>query len=126
MFVFIDFSFFFLFFFFTAPYIKQCIRNDPKLHECLAAEINHLRPYLIQGNYCEHMLFECCRELLSSMRSTTDTFLIRCVYYLKQVCIEILDIVEMRVWYKNCVYDETSNNTAYVVGYIEYRLTSRR
>ncbi|XP_050443657.1 uncharacterized protein LOC126847461 [Adelges cooleyi] len=31
------------------PYIKQCIRNDPKLNECLAAEINHLRPYLVQG-----------------------------------------------------------------------------
>jgi len=31
------------------PYIKQCLRNDPKLHECLAAEINHLRPYLKEG-----------------------------------------------------------------------------
>ncbi|KAL4089576.1 hypothetical protein QTP88_024590 [Uroleucon formosanum] len=31
------------------PYIKQCIRNDPKLNECLAAEINHLRPYLKEG-----------------------------------------------------------------------------
>jgi len=31
------------------PYIKQCVRNDPKLNECLAAEINHLRPYLKEG-----------------------------------------------------------------------------
>lgn len=36
-------------FVFTAPYIKQCLRNDPKLNECLAAEINHLRPYLREG-----------------------------------------------------------------------------
>lgn len=35
--------------YFTAPYIKQCIRDDPKLNECLAAEINHLRPYLKEG-----------------------------------------------------------------------------
>lgn len=35
--------------FFTAPYIKQCHRNDPKLVDCFIGAIEHLKPYLANG-----------------------------------------------------------------------------
>lgn len=34
---------------FTAEYIIQCRRSDPKLLDCLKGSLHHLRPYLAQG-----------------------------------------------------------------------------
>ncbi|XP_050548947.1 uncharacterized protein LOC126910428 [Daktulosphaira vitifoliae] len=31
------------------PYVKQCIRNDPKLVDCIIQALNHIKPYLKQG-----------------------------------------------------------------------------
>lgn len=34
---------------FTAEYVKQCSRSDPKLKTCLIDALHHLRPYLSVG-----------------------------------------------------------------------------
>lgn len=34
---------------FTAPYIKQCREDDPDLAGCIMKAIDHLRPYLRDG-----------------------------------------------------------------------------
>lgn len=45
-------------FLFTAPYIKQCREDDPRLVDCIMKAIDHLRPYLRSGKcFCFFKMF---------------------------------------------------------------------
>lgn len=36
-------------FLFSAPYIKQCREDDPKLTDCIISAINHVKPWMAKG-----------------------------------------------------------------------------